>query len=368
MPLPSLLTCLAGVACLFGATGVITDSIRLVQEGRSAFLFSLLSAAGISVVWAISFLRRMFKTILLVIFLQFPVLNMTITPYAYRHWSRTLTGPELQTAFVVHQGVALGMVICGYICFIWFFRLEGRRFFAAHTEIKLASDIQRNLVPVIDTQIENFEVYGLSIPSGTVGGDLLDVVTSQNCFFAYVADVAGHGVPAGVLMSMVKSAVRMRVASLGAGDEELLHALNNTLQPLTSANTYATFAYVARAIDGRMFYSLAGHLPLLHFRKGESTVLRHEIENFPIALFPAVQFNRGTVTCEPGDILALITDGLTEVFDKSDNELGIEHVERALIEHQCKPLSEIAAAIMRGSESFGVISDDRTLLLLRQIS
>ena len=237
--------------------------------------------------------------------------------------------------------------------------------FAAHTQIKLAADIQRKLVPPVAMQFNDFEFYGLSIPSGTVGGDLLDVITNQNSFLAYVADVAGHGVPAGVLMSMVKSGVRMRVRSLGVDDEGLLQALNSTLQPLTSPNTYATFAYVAGAGDGRMSYSLAGHLPVPHFQKAESKVARCEIQNFPIAMFPLVRYDGGTLTCERGDIVALITDGLTEVFDKLGNELGIEHVERSLIEYHLKPLPEIAAEIMRECESFGVISDDRTLLLLR---
>jgi hypothetical protein len=365
MPLRSFLICLAGIGCLFGATGVLADSIRVAQQGRSALLFSLASGMGMSILWATAFLRWMPKTMLLVIILQFPVLNMTLTPYAYRHWSLTLAGPELRSAFVTHQLVALWMVIAGYICFIWFFRLEGRRFFAAHTEIKLASDIQRTLVPTIELQMRDFEFYGRSIPSGTVGGDLLDVITRENCFLAYVTDVAGHGVPAGVLMSMVKSAVRMRVDSKGMDDEGLLEALNNTLQPLTSATIYATFAYVASNGDGQIAYALAGHLPVLHFRKAESRIVRCQVENFPIALFPRVEYTRQTLTCEPGDILALITDGLTEVFDRSGNQLGIEHIERTLIEYHARPLSEIAAIMMRNCERFGVISDDRTLLLLR---
>ncbi len=90
------------------------------------------------------------------------------------------------------------------------------------------------MVPAIEKQAAGFEFYGISIPSGKVGGDLFDVLIEGNCFFAYVADVAGHGVPAGVLMSMIKSAVRMRISSLGASDDGMLAALNSTLQPLTS--------------------------------------------------------------------------------------------------------------------------------------
>ena len=367
MPLGSFLVFLAGVACLFGATGAVTDCIRLVSDGKSAFGYAVLSAAGISILWAIAITRRMLKTLLFTILLQFTVLNYLVTPYVYNRWAHALAGPPQRTLLIRHLGVTLVVIIAGYAFFVSFFRKEGRRFFAAHTEIKLASDIQRNLVPPINTQAAGFEFYGLSIPSGTVGGDLLDVITGPNCFFAYVADVAGHGVPAGVLMSMVKAAVRMRVASYLAPDDGLLPALNNTLHPLTSPNTYATFAYVARDGNGRITYSLAGHLPLLHFRRAEARVFRCELENLPVALFPAARYEHASLTCEPGDILALITDGLTEIFDKSDKELGIEHVERTLIEQHSRPLTDIASAILRTSEAFGAITDDRTLLLVRAL-
>jgi serine phosphatase RsbU (regulator of sigma subunit) len=71
--------------------------------------------------------------------------------------------------------------------------MEGNRFFAAHTEIRLASEIQGALIPPISKETANFEFYGISVPSGTVDGDLLDVVTAGDFFCAYLADVAGHG-------------------------------------------------------------------------------------------------------------------------------------------------------------------------------
>jgi phosphoserine phosphatase RsbU/P len=123
------------------------------------------------------------------------------------------------------------------------------------------------------------------VPSGTVGGDLLDVVTAGDFFCAYLADVAGHGVPAGVLMSMVKSAVRMRIASVGSYDDELLPALNDVLQPLTSPSVYATFAYIAGGGDSRLRFSLAGHLPIFHFKFAKHHAELCRVENLPLGMF-----------------------------------------------------------------------------------
>jgi serine phosphatase RsbU (regulator of sigma subunit) len=80
-------------------------------------------------------------------------------------------------------------------------------------------------VPELSFRTSEFEFFGASFPSGTVGGDLVGVIAPNGGWFAYVADVSGHGVPAGVLMSMTKGAVRMWEASR-AHDSALLSDMN----------------------------------------------------------------------------------------------------------------------------------------------
>jgi serine phosphatase RsbU (regulator of sigma subunit) len=93
---------------------------------------------------------------------------------------------------------------------VWtFFQIEDKRYFAAHTEIELASRIQQQLVPPIQSTIGTIEASGISMPSGTVGGDLFDPIQADDLICGYVADVAGRGVAAGAMMSTVKTAVRM---------------------------------------------------------------------------------------------------------------------------------------------------------------
>ena len=84
-------------------------------------------------------------------------------------------------------------------------------------------------------------------------------------------------------------------------------------------------------------------------------------------MFAGTKYQTGTIECRPGDMLAMITDGLTEVFDRDGKELGCEHVERTLEESAAQPLPEIASRIIRTSENFGSVTDDRTLLLVRYL-
>ncbi len=271
MPRSSFLTFLGGAACLFAGLGSLNDCLNLEQSTTPRFIQAVLASACLAVLWAWFASRRMIKSLIVFVIAQifYFVLISRITPP-----HRTLNVEQWRAGVLIHCVVALILVNAGYVLFITFFGMEGKRFFAAHTEIELASAIQRKLVPTIALKAGGFELYGFSRPSGAVGGDLFDVVQTKDAICAYLADVAGHGVPAGVLMSMVKSAVRTRLASAGTQCDGLLGTLNEVLTPLTDANTYATFAYVVITQELRLRFSLAGHLPLLHLQRRAGRVER----------------------------------------------------------------------------------------------
>jgi len=266
----------------------------------------------------------------------------------------------------LHGLLIMGLILFSYGWFGTFFQMEGKRYFAAHTEIELATQIQQRLVPPIQMKTGNVEAYGVSIPSGTVGGDLIDVVEADGFVCAYVADVAGHGVAAGVLMSMVKTAVRMHFMAKPPSGEGLLEAVNNTLTPLTETSAYATFVYLLISPEAQVTYSVAAHSPIFHLRRSSGTVVRHSVENFPVAMFANAQFQTATVDFQQGDILAVVTDGLTEVFDSREKELGETYIETALTRLASHPLPEIANGIFKSARRFGKIADDQTLLLVRR--
>jgi serine phosphatase RsbU (regulator of sigma subunit) len=363
MPGRSKATFLIGVACLFGAFGSVIDALTIQSSSPFAFIFAVLSSGICAALWAYFATTRQLKPILVLFVFQFTALPW-LSGIAHRG-TALLTPEQTKTALLYHHLVSLVLIIAGYVLLITFFRMEGKRYFAVYTEIQLASEIQKELVPAVSEKSGGFEFYGVSVPSGSVGGDLLDVVTHDRAFCAYIADVAGHGVPAGVLMSMVKSAVRMRLVSAGVTRDGLLPALNEVLCPLTASNTYATFAYVAGAGDSRLQFSLAGHLPIFRYCSSTAAVERRSIENLPLGMFAFAKYETGMIDCERGDLIAMVTDGLTEVFDAGGQELGYNHIEGALRQSATEPLPRIANRIIETSASYGPVTDDRTILLLR---
>jgi len=268
----------------------------------------------------------------------------------------------------VHQQVQvlalIGMVstITGYVLFTIFFARQGARYFRAHNEIAMAAEIHRALVPPIYKKLGSFEIYGISVPSGEVGGDLVDVAEDGKSWTGYVADVSGHGVSAGLLMAMFKTAVRTRAGDLSSGD--LLAEVHSTLYPLKTPNMFATVGVLQWT--GQTFnLALAGHPPLLHYVHSTSEVREYPPLDLPLGVLPEETFRSEQVICQAGDVLLLLTDGLTEVFDRSGKEMGIEPVKDALKKSATQDLSKLSAGIRNVALNFGKQTDDQTMLIIR---
>jgi hypothetical protein len=369
MPLRSFLTFCLAVGFTFASVGAVNDLFDVEHSDAHRLAAKILTSAVFAVLWILILHRRMsrrmfviFATALALVQMAWLIALARILPPL----PGTFTSEQWRTHVDVHGLLIIGLILFSYGWFGTFFQMEGKRYFAAHTEIELASRIQQQLVPPIDVKSGNIETYGISIPSGTVGGDLIDLAEAGDFTCAYVADVAGHGVAAGVLMSMVKTAVRMHFMAKPPSGEGLLEAVNDTLAPLTETSAYATFAYLLISPHAQVTYSVAAHPPIFHFQRNTGAVVRHTVENLPVAMFPGTRFQTGTIQFQPGDILAIVTDGLTEVFDSRNSELGDSYVESALIQLAPLPLPEIAAGIFKSARDFGKTSDDQTLLLVRR--
>ncbi len=253
-------------------------------------------------------------------------------------------------------------VVVGYALFVVFFARQGARYFRAHNEIAMAAEIHRALVPPIQTTIASYEIYGISIPSGEVGGDLVDVAGDGQSWTGYVADVSGHGVSAGLLMAMFKTAVRTRAKDGSAG--ELLSEVHRALYPLKTPNMFATSAVLQWT--GRMFnLANAGHLPVLHYVRSCNKVREYPALDLPLGILPEQTFRSTEVVCESGDILVLLTDGLTEVFDKNENEMGIERLEEVVTNSATLALPQMFASLRQTALNFGKQQDDQTVLIIR---
>jgi serine phosphatase RsbU (regulator of sigma subunit) len=263
--------------------------------------------------------------------------------------------------------LTLLLMAASYSCFLWFINGTAARYLRARAEIELAREIHTVLVPQVSMTAGAFEFAGFSAPSGDVGGDLVDVVVSESAdrWFGYVADVSGHGVSSGLVMGMFKSAVRMRLLQ-GGPIAAMLQDVNAVLFPLKSGAMYVTAACVRGGADGALEYAVAGHLPILRIRAADGGAEEITTPQIPIGMFERYEYRSATLDCAPGDLLALITDGLTEVFDARDREFGLDAVTRVLCASARLPLRDIADRVVAAARGHGAQADDQTLLLIRR--
>jgi Stage II sporulation protein E (SpoIIE) len=365
MPLSSSIFFFVGVFCLFGALILVASNASFQSQSAVDVLLTVVVAGSFAILFACAATIKKYWLFAILFPLQL-VVNSLLVRYRPGHYSLESNLPELKHKLVLAVSVEFVLIIAAYVLFIIFFSREGNRFFRTQTEVRLAGEIHRTLVPQKYQTIGNFEMFGSSVSSSEVGGDLFDIVQSDGMWHAYVADVSGHGVAAGILMSMIKSAAAMQLTKLQR-PAELLRDLNDVLQPVTAPANYLTFAYVGGAGEDVNF-ALAGHLPILHYRKQGKTIAELSDSNLPIGMFKDQTFAISKISLQPGDLLALITDGFTEVFDKQDKEIGLEDFKSALAACAEKPLPQIYQELRARTLSFGRQTDDQTMLLIRRLS
>jgi serine phosphatase RsbU (regulator of sigma subunit) len=165
---------------------------------------------------------------------------------------------------------------------------------------------------------------------------------------------------------MIKSTASMQLTKLKK-PADLLTDLNDVMQPFTSPANYLTFAYVGGNGDEDLSFALAGHLPILHYRSQTKTIIEHSDSNVPIGLFKNQTFGISKLSVLPGDLLAVITDGFTEVFDSKEREIGMDEFKSMLLRCAENTLPEIYRELRSGTMKFGKQTDDQTMLLIRRL-
>jgi hypothetical protein len=269
----------------------------------------------------------------------------------------------ISTFGIMFDGIAMFMMMAfGTLAYRTHISTEGAGQLRAEAELALAHRLQRVLVPPVVFRNSKIEICGRSIPSDQVGGDLVDVVASDEGVLAYLVDVSGHGIPAGTLMGAVKAAMRS-TASLALG--EALETVNRVLPFVKEPAMYATLAAVRFRADRAVEYTLAGHLPILHYRATTGTIEALSLQQFPLGFFDHSRYETRRVDCAPGDVFALFSDGIVETTNAIDEQFGVDRVAAQLAAIPSKPLEEILETVIAAAAAFGASHDDRSILVIR---
>jgi sigma-B regulation protein RsbU (phosphoserine phosphatase) len=244
-------------------------------------------------------------------------------------------------------------------------RASKRRDARHQREFEEARLIQRGLLPTSMPQVPGLEIASSWRPANGVGGDCFDAMPfGTGAVGLSIADVAGKGVPAALLMSNLQAAVRA-FAQDAASPATVCASVNRLLCRNMASGRFVTFCYARIDVAGRkVAYANAGHNPpmLVHaggaidFLSPGGTVL---------GVFPESAYELGDFPLAPGDRLVLYTDGITEARDGAGEELGEQGLSDIALRHRALPAEQMLAEMLREIEAFnrGVYEDDATLIV-----
>jgi sigma-B regulation protein RsbU (phosphoserine phosphatase) len=234
-------------------------------------------------------------------------------------------------------------------------------------ELQIAREIQESLLPRHPPDVAGFEVAGRSRPCHEVGGDSYDWVPLGGERLALVvADVAGKGTPASLLMASVHASVQLLAGT--AAPSRLVERLNRFLCTRAPASRFVTLFYAELDVASRrLSFVNAGHVP--PYRVGRDGLVTRLLDGgTALGLLPGASYETGEAELEPGDVVAVVTDGVTEAGSPDDREFGDEQVCAVLRERRGGSAAGILADLVAsveawtGSDAFG---DDLTALILK---
>lgn len=164
-------------------------------------------------------------------------------------------------------------------------------------------------------------------------------------------------------MAMFKTAVHTQPG--GTTPEILLREVNRTLYPLKTNNTFVT-AGVLHSNGNGLSLALAGHPALLRYCRSKDQVSEYPPPDMPVGILPEESFTPMPVPCKSGDVLLMVTDGLTEVFDAKGEEMGLGPLKVGLAEWASLPLPELFTRLRGVALKAGPQLDDQTMLIVRR--
>ena len=233
-------------------------------------------------------------------------------------------------------------------------------------EIAEARAIQEGFLPKEIPQLAGYEIAAAWQSARVVGGDYFDVLPfdGEMCGLC-IADVAGKGLPAALLMSNLQAAVR-GLASPSLAPEDLCSRLNALLCRNIASDRFVTLFYAQ--LDGpsrQLRYVSAGHNPPFVVRRdGSHERLRQG--GIVLGVFANQTFKSDVTQLQSGDRLVLYTDGVTEACNSDDEEFGEDRLLRVLQEYASSPAVEIQKQILQSVANFSrsTWQDDATLLVV----
>jgi len=238
------------------------------------------------------------------------------------------------------------------------------------TQLEVARQVQLELLPARDPQLEGFDISAYNFPTEEVSGDYYDWVRIYDDQIGIViADVSGKGVPAALLMAFLRASLRA-ATHIGYAPHISMSKVNYLLWESIERNQFVTAFYgILDSKNRTLAYCNAGHNPPF-LMEADGKVHFEERGGVPLGMFGDTRYYEYFATIEPGQVLVLYTDGVTEATNRALDEYGRDRLVEAV--RQCRHLGAremidyIHRDVLNWTEGLGA-TDDVTFFIIKAL-
>ncbi len=238
-------------------------------------------------------------------------------------------------------------------------------------ELDVARQIQSGTFPRRMPELEGYDVFGVSYPAEETGGDTFDLIEMEGGNLGVlIADATGHGVGPALSVIQVRSMLRMS-ARLDCDLKVAFEGINRQLQEDLPPERFVTALLgILDSKRHRVDYISGGQGPLFHYRAVSGEVEQIKPTTMPMGVLATLPgLEPQVIAMEPGDIFALITDGILEAENESEEDFGVDRTLQIICDNHDKSMEELVSILVDETRSFVgdcPQADDMTILLLKR--
>jgi phosphoserine phosphatase len=238
-------------------------------------------------------------------------------------------------------------------------------------ELAVAREIQTECLPREMPTVKGYDVAGLSTPAEETGGDTFDLIPVEGGnLTVLLGDATGHGVGPALSVTQVRSMLRIAVR-LGAELDASFVQINDQLCEDLADNRFVTaFLGLLEPESNRIVYHAPGQGPLMHFHSARDEFEWRGSTALPMGMMEVLALKEPeSFELAPGDIVGVITDGVFEYENTSEEQYGEERVAEYIRANQKRPMAEVAQGLLEDVREFGTSvpqADDITIVLVRR--
>ena len=235
-------------------------------------------------------------------------------------------------------------------------------------QLEVARQVQLELLPDHDPELPNFDISAYVFPTEEVSGDYYDwVKIFDDQIGITVADAVGKGMPAALLMAFLRASLRAAV-QVGYAPHIALSNLNDLLWDSVEDHQFITAIYGILDVTNRTFvFSNAGHNPPLLIKpSGEYRFV--EYGDLPLGMFKGMHYHQHFIRFEPGQVMVIYTDGITEAANEKGEEYGQERFAKRVLEGIDLPAKKLIDFVRKDVADFTdrkFLDDDGTLFIVK---